>query len=175
MKNFKASSTKTNYYILFNGELFQFSKNFTPKVVAQEFPHNMGNFEGHADNIAQAIAMFKVYLKQSLAEKKIRNAEISARFELEKKERIKKFEQKIKNGSIEATIENIRSLAEWINQGKSYNFPKLNMGYSTHNYNCGGKIATTITLDNPISHNGKLETKFVYGAPIGHLTKYNSL
>lgn len=43
--------------------------------------------------------------------------------------------------------------------------------YQCNQYDCDGKTATTIKLDQPISVGGRMGTQFVYGAPRGHLEK----
>lgn len=53
--------------------------------------------------------------------------------------------------------------------------PKMDIGYSCHQYNCEGRTATTIKLDKPIKVAGRYGTMFQYGAPFGHLTGYERI
>ena len=48
----------------------------------------------------------------------------------------------------------------------------IQIGYSAHQYDCGGKTATTITLDSPIAVLGLRKRKFSYNAPRRHLSEY---
>lgn len=57
----------------------------------------------------------------------------------------------------------------------TWQLPKMTIGYQCNQYDCDGKIATTIKLDHPISVNGKKGTMFVYGAPSRHLTEYERI
>lgn len=99
-------------------------------------------------------------------------------------ERIEKenaeYENLIYNQPIEATVENISILLKNLNKQNwgSWKLPSLTIGYKANQYDCEGKTATTITLDKPISDEDGFianERKFVYGAPRGHLTKYQPL
>ena len=53
--------------------------------------------------------------------------------------------------------------------------PKMTIGYICNQYDCDGKIATTMKLDESIKlYEDENETcsMFQVGAPVGHLTKY---
>ena len=51
----------------------------------------------------------------------------------------------------------------------------MTIGYQCNQYDCDGKMATTIKLDEPIMVAGEMGTMFQYGAPRGHLTKYERI
>lgn len=72
--------------------------------------------------------------------------------------------------AIPATRENIRIVLRYLNAHNwgSWRLPKMTIGYSANQYDCDGHTATTMKFDKPIDG----ETKFVYGAPHGHLMKY---
>lgn len=77
-----------------------------------------------------------------------------------------------------ATLENIREIAKNLsekNWGLWGELPALEIGYLANQYDCDGKTAVTITLDEPIDVCGQRVSKFVYGAPRRHLTKYYHL
>ena len=56
-----------------------------------------------------------------------------------------------------------------------WRLPKMSIGYQCNQYDCDGRTATTIKLDHPISVGGSMGTQFVYGAPVGHLTRYERI
>ncbi|NCB07162.1 MAG: hypothetical protein EOM73_03245 [Bacteroidia bacterium] len=81
---------------------------------------------------------------------------------------------------IPATVPNIRKVLRHLNKQNwgSWTLPALSIGYSAHQYDCDGRIATTITLDQPISdeESGIInETRFSIGGKRGHLNRYQSL
>lgn len=70
----------------------------------------------------------------------------------------------------ESTLENIAVLLRYLNTMNwgGWHLPTMTVGYACHQYDCDGKTATTITLDEPVEGYTKLQ----YGAPHGHLTGY---
>lgn len=56
-----------------------------------------------------------------------------------------------------------------------WHLPKMTIGYACRQYDCDGKMATTIKLDKPIVVAGQQGTMFQYGAPVGHLTNYERI
>lgn len=56
-----------------------------------------------------------------------------------------------------------------------WRLPKMTIGYSCHQYDCDGKMATTIKLDEPITVAGEQGAMFQYGAPRGYLTNYERI
>ena len=56
-----------------------------------------------------------------------------------------------------------------------WRLPTMTIGYQCNQYDCDGKTATTIKLDEPIMVAGEMGTMFQYGAPRGHLTKYERI
>jgi len=57
----------------------------------------------------------------------------------------------------------------------TWRLPKMSVGYQCNQYDCDGKTATTIKLDEPITVAGEQGTMFQYGAPAGHLSKYGRI
>lgn len=79
-----------------------------------------------------------------------------------------------KNGTvIEATTDNIKSLLRYLNSMNwgTWQLPKMSVGYSCNQYGSDGKTATTIILDEPVAGN----TRYVFGAPVGHLNGYTRI
>lgn len=80
-------------------------------------------------------------------------------------------------GTAETTVENIRILLRYLNDINwgVWQLPSMSIGYTCNQYDCDGKIATTITLDSPIEYCGEKVTQFQYGAPSGHLRHYHRI
>ena len=82
--------------------------------------------------------------------------------------------EKYEGKAIDTTAENLRILMRYlqtINWGV-WELPRLTQGYSANQYDCDGKTAVTITLDQGIESDGKIIRKLQYGAPIRYLPKY---
>lgn len=78
---------------------------------------------------------------------------------------------------VESTPENIYILLAYLNTVNwgVWQLPKMTIGYQCNQYDCDGKIATTIKLDSPIKYWDKPESMFVYGNPRGYLEKYSKI
>lgn len=87
-------------------------------------------------------------------------------------------EAKDADGVIPATYENVKLLLRWLNAQNwgGWQLPRLSIAYSCNQYDCDGKTATTITLDEAIqTTDSEWHKAFVYGAPRGHLAKYERI
>lgn len=101
---------------------------------------------------------------------------VSERAKLYKEE----FDKLCKSGVIETTVDNIGIVLRYLNTCNwgSWNLPAMSISYTAHQYDCDGKTASTIKLDQPISDLDKgieNETMFVVGAPHGHLTRFRRI
>lgn len=97
---------------------------------------------------------------------------------LENRKRHEEEYNAVFNGGIaETTVENIRILLRYLNDINwgVWQLPSMTIGYNCNQYECDGKIATTITLDTPIECRGELVSQFQYGAPSGHLRSYRRI
>lgn len=105
-------------------------------------------------------------------EKKRREAEKLAIRYAESKEKLAELQEKYE--SIPVTEDNIRVVIRFLSSQNYgvWDLPKMEIGYSANQFDCDGKIATTMTFDKPISIDGRMCSKFVVGAPAGYLTKY---
>lgn len=76
------------------------------------------------------------------------------------------------SGVIETTPGNLAIVMRYLNTQDlaSWNLPRMSIGYSANKYDCDGKAAVTIKLDEPMP--GDDETMFELGAPDGHLSEY---
>lgn len=91
------------------------------------------------------------------------------------KEREEAYNALLNSGSaIETNFENIATILKYLNTKNwgGWTLPTMTIGYSCHQYDCDGKIATTMKLSTPINVEGTMADKFVFGAPVGHLAKY---
>lgn len=121
-----------------------------------------------------------VELLRRLKEKEKKDrAAASAR---QKQERAKVIEMAYKEAfggqdAAETTISNIRLLLRYLNTMNwgMWQLPKMTVGYKCCQYDCDGKVATTITLDRPIDYEGEMVTKFKTPSPRGHLRDYCTL
>lgn len=90
----------------------------------------------------------------------------------------KRYEKEYKamfNGdTVETTVESIRTLLRYLNgiNWGAWQLPRMTIGYICNQYDCNGKLATTIKLNRPIEYRGEKVTQFQYGAPSGHLRGY---
>ena len=80
-------------------------------------------------------------------------------------------------GVLESNSGNIYLLLEYLNTQNwgGWDLPKMTIGYSCAQYDCDGKQATTIKLDEPIEYDDELFSKFEVGAPHRHLMKYKKI
>lgn len=78
---------------------------------------------------------------------------------------------------VETNAKTVYILLRYLNNKNwgTWNLPKMTIGYQCNQYDCDGKTATTIKLDEPISVAGEMGTMFQYGAPRGHLTNYERI
>lgn len=85
-------------------------------------------------------------------------------------------------GAIPTTYENIGVVLRGLNAQNwgGWELPKMTIGYRCNQYNCDGKIASTMVLDEPINISSdpeykEMESRFQVGAPHGHLMKYRKV
>ena len=79
---------------------------------------------------------------------------------------------------IDATRDNLYTLMRYLRTIplSQWQLPKLSQGYTANQYDCEGKIAVTITLNQGLlSDDLKIVKKLQYGAPMGHLTNYTNI
>lgn len=97
-------------------------------------------------------------------------------------ERVAKYEALVaqyEGQAIPTTYENIGIILRYLNTKNwgGWDLPKMTIGYACHQYDCDGKTASTMTLDEPINisedaDSSEMVSKFQVGAPHGHLTQY---
>jgi hypothetical protein len=92
-------------------------------------------------------------------------------------ERRTEYERLFSGEVTETNEETVGALLRYLNTQNwgLWHLPKMTIGYICNQYDCDGKQATTIKLDQPIMVCGEPGTMFQVGAPIGHLTKYRRI
>lgn len=108
------------------------------------------------------------YRKKQAASDAAKEAARTARVEKEYKDAFGDGTQ-----ATESTLENIAILLRYLNSTNwgVWQLPTMTIGYACHQYDCDGKRASTIKLDEPVEGYTKLQ----YGAPRGHLTAYTNV
>ena len=79
---------------------------------------------------------------------------------------------------IEASVENLYVLMRYLRSISwgQWRLPSLSQEYSANQYDCDGKIAVTVILNDGITtEDGKVVKKLQYGAPMGHLSNYTNI
>ena len=115
------------------------------------------------------------------AEKARKEAAIKAKAEREIRvanEREEAYNALLSTGeAIESNFENIATVLKYLNTKNwgGWTLPTMTIGYTCNQYDCNGKTATTMKLDTPIEVDKRMIDKFVFGAPVGHLTKYKRI
>lgn len=81
------------------------------------------------------------------------------------------------NDAVETNAKSVYVLLRYLNTQNFglWQLPKMTVGYACHQYDCDGRTATTIKLDNPIMVAGEEGQMFQYGAPRGHLSNYRQI
>lgn len=114
--------------------------------------------------------------KQRRREIKKAKAEKALAEEKEKANEVKTaFNEAFKGGKGEASIHNIYVLLNYVKHFGELDLPTMPVGYSCNRYDCDGKTAAAIKLDEPIEYDGEMISQFQVGAPVGYLTKYHRI
>lgn len=121
------------------------------------------------DSLEQAADHRKELLRKNAASR------LSAKLEMEKQ--IEEEYQKLLDtyDVIPSTAENIKTVLSFLNTKNwgSWDLPKMEIGYSCHQYDCEGYIVSTMVLDRPIEYRNGEHARFKHGFhPRGHLDKY---
>lgn len=176
----KFYQSKSKTYIEFEGQFYQKGNQWDaiPQAVDQclvesRVSMSWGWIEMEAATLDEAIALIVEYDKKEKAEKKIWSAKVAEAAEKQRQEDEAKFAALEASQPIPATVENIRLLARHLNGQNwgTWRLPSLSIGYSAHQYDCDGRTATTITLDQPVE--GSM--RYVVGAPNRYLMKFQRL
>ena len=83
-----------------------------------------------------------------------------------------------KSVAIDASVDNLYVLMRYLRSipWGQWHLPTLSQGYSANQYDCDGKIAVTVILNDGITtEDGKVVKKLQYGAPMGHLSNYTNI
>ena len=122
--------------------------------------------------------------KERKKEREATRAEREAERDRQRKEA---FEQLLtdNNGVIPTTFDNIGVVLRYLNTMNwgGWELPKMTVGYRCNQFDCDGKMASTMTLDEPIDivpmderdegYLPQMVSRFQVGAPRGYLLKYH--
>jgi hypothetical protein len=159
------------------------NENETLKITCEDGTNfiNAGNLIDSVGGVDKLLSMcvdfdgtLKEYVEKFKENEKAERAERIKKQALIDKENKEKAEAEYKkvfcNDVTESTIENIKTLLVYLNtiNWGCWNLPKMAIPYSCNQYDCDGRMATTIILKEPVDG----ETKYVYGASPRHLSKY---
>lgn len=137
-------------------------------------------FIGKAEATREDVIEFvKKKRSERMGNLKLKAKQLAQRSDLKHKACEILIKQRIEHGGgvLESNFANIYLLLEYLNTQNwgGWELPKMTIGYSCAQYDCDGKQATTIKLDEPIEYDGKFLSKFEVGAPLRHLTKYKKI
>lgn len=111
-------------------------------------------------------------------EERLKQKEINDKANEEyKKSIINSYNELLKLDVVPSTVENISIILHYLNMQNwgEWKLPKMEIGYSCNQYDCNGKMASTMILDKPINYDGEMISRFETGAPRGYLNKYTKL
>ena len=130
---------------------------------------------------AEGVAHLK-QIEEKKKERQERRILNEKRKETERKEIEKNYNHLLKSQPIDVNIDNFTIILKYLNEQNwgSWCLPQLKIGYTANQYDCDGRIASTITLSKPINiidywGNQQSINKFSYGNPRRHLNKYYQL
>lgn len=170
--NFKITKTSTfatedfkTFFLLQNNEFVKMDEAMLSKKTSYKESTGWGEIES-TGNLNED---YKILCEKSNKERKERNEKIQKEFDARLTEAKKLFDLDV----IESTLENIKLVLMVLNSQNwgSWKLPQMTIGYSVNQYDCDGKTATTIKLDEAVEG----EKLYSYGAPRGHLSKYTNL
>ncbi len=106
---------------------------------------------------------------------RVENIKRQAQIETELKKEIQNDYNNLIEGNevVETNRENLKTVMKYLNtlNWGVWQLPKMSIGYSAHQYDCDGKTATTVELDEPLDG----QTKFKIGGKRGHLNGYRNI
>lgn len=164
-----------------NGQLLLQYPSGAPVENAGSIIVSCGGIDGFLARCREIEGTLDEYVAEREAQKKAAKAEKKARQILTEiaeraaaKAAYDSLIDQFKGEPIPATMANIKVIAKYLqkcNWGMWGTLPRLTVGYAANQYECDGQKAITFIFDEPI--NGS--TKFVFGAPAGHLAGYERL
>ena len=177
---------KAEYYVK-NGEMFFasfFAENGSTddakakllEIAKEQTAKYIGKAEATREDVIEFVKKKRAERMENL---KMKAKHMERRSELKHQACEILIKQRIEHGGgvLESNFANIYLLLEYLNTQNwgGWELPKMTIGYSCAQYDCDGKQATTIKLDEPIEYDGKFLSKFEVGAPHRHLMKYQKI
>jgi len=138
----------------------------------------VGSYGGSAKILAscreQTLDDIKAYIERRKDEGKRQMESEAEKAEARRIEIEDEYRRVFSNEPTVTNADSVYVLLRYLNSKNwgSWVLPAMTIGYSCHQYDCDGRMATTIKLDEPIRVAGEEGTMFQYGAPRGHLAKY---
>lgn len=136
----------------------------------------IGKAEASREDVIELVKRKRAERMENL---KLKAKQLAQRSDLKHKACEILIKQRIEHGGgvLESNFANIYLLLEYLNTQNwgGWELPKMTIGYSCAQYDCDGKQATTIKLDEPIEYDDELFSKFEVGAPHRHLMKYKKI
>lgn len=191
----KILRTNTNIYLVGINEDGTLSITYNGEVPINNpgmFINQMGGIEGvlaRCEDGEYDLDGYRTYIKQGQKEKQRMHEERhkaamerQARWNAEREDEYKALVAKYEGAAIPTTFENIGIILRYLNTMSwgAWRLPKMTIGYKCHQYDCDGKVASTMTLDKPIDVScyeegglPEMVDKFQVGAPVRHLMQYH--
>lgn len=175
--------TQRSFYLVVkneNGSL-TLKKGFDQKEISNA-GHTIFNFGGVDGTLAKCVEYDS--LEDYLAFKRERSAKVQEERDKRNKEYevtvAKRLEEEtlqleglLKLDTIPATMANIELVIAWLSRQNwgGWSLPKMSIGYSAAQYDCDGKMVTTMKFDKKVDGGNMFKTP----APKGHLEKYQTI
>lgn len=180
--------TKTKTYIKFNDELFLTNNNWNNRELEKLDLSTLDENQKDAINTDSGWVSlpaskdendaYDMFINYLVAEAKERKQKDELYWKEVEKERTNAWNAIKSLETIPSTIENVKLVLQHLNSQNwgSWSLPKMSIGYSANQFDCEGKIASTMKLDKGISNEFITNEKmFKIGGKRGHLNKYQSL
>lgn len=183
MKNYFKTTKGTQYFVTLNedGTLFVTNDGENSIWNAGQVISSMGGIKGVLNRCNEEITLdeFKARLQAakeaSIAGRKAAAQAAEERRIKECQEALMDYDALVETGTPIATnIAAISIILRYLNTQNwgGWNLPAMAIGYRCNQYDCDGVMATTMILDEPIEVDGEMVSRFVFGAPRGHLVNY---
>lgn len=179
MKNF--FKTKTRWYFVKqneDGSLWITCDGLTGIENAGQFVISLGGIDKVLERCTEEISIEEFIARRNESVEKRKNHRLMSlqmNAEKERKEELEAISayEKIAHAPINPTLPNLKIVLRYILA--TDNRPSMTVGYSANIYDCDGKIAVGMKLDEPIVVAGEKITKIGYKIPRGHLTQYSNI
>ena len=189
-----------NLYFFTKKNVYQITKNDDGTVTFYPEDKNAGNMIAQRGGVESFLTCCKEDARsyeevlaerqqEQQAEKERKKAASQQRKEAEEEAAMKAYNELLvsygmdinhidKSVVIDATAKNLYIIMRYmqITNWGIWKLPRLSQGYAANQYDCDGKIAVTVILNDGITtEDGKVVKKLQYGVPMGHLSNYTNI